>query len=84
MGEKRFTSEDTMHGFQYDRIFGKKEWYIEELDYDKAEQSVSTHLHFPRYHGIKSEEHAKKLCELLNRQHKEIKQLKKELEKLKS
>lgn len=64
------------HGFQYDKIFGKKEWYIEELDFDKAEQGVSTDLYFPRYYGIKSEEHARELCDLLNEQDNEIQRCK--------
>ena len=80
---KQYTNKDIMCGFKYDKIFGKDEWYIEELDFGKAEIGVSTDLYFPRYYGIKSEEHAKDLCDLLNRKHREIEQLEKENKQLK-
>lgn len=80
---KQYTNKDVMCGFKYDKIFGKDEWYIEELDFGKAEIGVSTDLYFPRYYGIKSEEHAKDLCDLLNRKHREIEQLEKENKQLK-
>ena len=70
---------DSHYGFQYGKVFGKDEWYIEIIDFDKSTFSSGLTLHFPRIYGIKSEESAKKLCNLLNEQFKQIEELKKEI-----
>lgn len=68
--------------FRYGKIFGKDEWYIEELDFNRVTFDSEHHSHFPRYYGINSKKKAEIISNRFNELWDEKEKLKKENQQL--